>query len=64
MENANSPEYLEKIKNQLVENLRHTAHVPSVQMQDVPRHSLNAMSDEDDAELDDGRGVDRATVGW
>ncbi|KAI8628956.1 hypothetical protein F5Y19DRAFT_435674 [Xylariaceae sp. FL1651] len=53
MENANSPEYLEKIKNQLVENLRRTAHVPSVQMQDVPRHSLGAMSDEDDAELDD-----------
>ncbi|RYC57990.1 hypothetical protein CHU98_g8227 [Xylaria longipes] len=53
MENANSPEYLEKIKNQLIENLRRTAHVPSVQMQDVPRQSLGAMSDEDDAELDD-----------
>ncbi|KAK7757005.1 histone deacetylase [Diatrype stigma] len=53
MENANSPEYLEKIKNQLVENLRLTVHVPSVQMQDVPRQSLGAMSDEDDAELDD-----------
>ncbi|KAI2638585.1 hypothetical protein GGS21DRAFT_538287 [Xylaria nigripes] len=53
MENANSPEYLEKIKNQLIENLRRTAHVPSVQMQDVPQHSLGAMSDEDDAELDD-----------
>lgn len=53
MENANSPEYLEKIKNQLVENLRRTAHAPSVQMQDVPRHSMGAMSDEEDAELDD-----------
>ncbi|OTA94072.1 hypothetical protein M434DRAFT_394975 [Hypoxylon sp. CO27-5] len=53
MENANSPEYLEKIKNQLIENLRRTAHVPSVQMQDVPRHSLGAMSDEEEAELDD-----------
>ncbi|KAI1181332.1 hypothetical protein F4777DRAFT_526905 [Nemania sp. FL0916] len=53
MENANSAEYLEKIKNQLIENLRRTAHVPSVQMQDVPRHSLGAMTDEDDAELDD-----------
>lgn len=53
MENANSPEYLEKIKNQLIENLRRTAHVPSVQMQDVPRHSMGAMTDEDDAELDD-----------
>ncbi|KAH7034670.1 uncharacterized protein B0I36DRAFT_381557 [Microdochium trichocladiopsis] len=53
MENANSTEYLEKIKNQLIDNLRRTAHVPSVQMQDVPRQSLGAMSDEDDAELDD-----------
>ncbi|KAI1809957.1 hypothetical protein GGS20DRAFT_580265 [Poronia punctata] len=53
MENANSPEYLEKIKNQLIENLRRTVHVPSVQMQDVPRQSLGAMTDEDDAELDD-----------
>ncbi|KAI0014552.1 histone deacetylase RpdA/Rpd3 [Xylariomycetidae sp. FL0641] len=53
MENANSPEYLEKIRNQTIENLRRTAHVPSVQMQDVPRQSLGAMTDEDDAELDD-----------
>ncbi|KAI0473927.1 hypothetical protein GGR56DRAFT_666888 [Xylariaceae sp. FL0804] len=53
MENANSPEYLEKIKNQLIDNLRRTAHAPSVQMQDVPRHSMGAMSDEDDAALDD-----------
>ncbi|KAI1479342.1 hypothetical protein F4774DRAFT_382688 [Daldinia eschscholtzii] len=53
MENANSPEYLEKIKNQLIDNLRRTAHAPSVQMQDVPRHSLGAMSDEEEAELDD-----------
>lgn len=53
MENANSPEYLEKIKNSLVENLRRTAHAPSVQMQDVPRHALGAMSDEEEAELDD-----------
>ncbi|KAI1103655.1 hypothetical protein F4804DRAFT_309497 [Jackrogersella minutella] len=53
MENANSPEYLDKIKNQLIENLRRTAHAPSVQMQDVPRHSMGAMSDEEEAELDD-----------
>ncbi|XXH06027.1 hypothetical protein Hte_012472 [Hypoxylon texense] len=53
MENANSPEYLEKIKNSLVENLRRTAHAPSVQMQDVPRHPMGAMSDEEEAELDD-----------
>lgn len=52
MENANSNEYLEKIKNAVIENLKKTG-TPSVQMQDVPRHSLGAMTDEDDAELDD-----------
>ncbi|KUI70829.1 Histone deacetylase RPD3 [Cytospora mali] len=51
MENANSTEYLEKIKNAVVENLKKTA-APSVQMQDVPRQSLG-MTDEDDAMLDD-----------
>ncbi|KAI3397095.1 hypothetical protein diail_11238 [Diaporthe ilicicola] len=52
MENANSTEYLEKIKNAVIENLKKTG-VPSVQMQDVPRQSLGGMTDEDDAELDD-----------
>lgn len=52
MENANSNEYLEKIKNAVVENLKKTA-APSVQMQDVPRQSLGGMTDEDDAMLDD-----------
>lgn len=51
MENANSNEYLEKIKNAVVENLKKTA-APSVQMQDVPRQSLG-MTDEDEALLDD-----------
>lgn len=31
MDNANSPEYLEKIKNQVIENLRRTSFAPSVQ---------------------------------
>ena len=52
MENANSYEYLEKIKIAVIENLKRTAPVPSVQMQDVPRQGLG-MTDEDDAELDD-----------
>ena len=52
MENANSYEYLEKIKIAVIENLKRTAHVPSVQMQDVPRQSMG-MSDDQDAELDD-----------
>ncbi|KAK3362437.1 hypothetical protein B0T25DRAFT_445031 [Lasiosphaeria hispida] len=52
MENANSTEYLEKIKIAVIENLKKTAPVPSVQMQDVPRQGLG-MSDDQDDELDD-----------
>ena len=52
MENANSPEYLEKIKNQVIENLRRTAYAPSVAMTDVPRDSLG-MNDEEEEALDD-----------
>ncbi|KAL2192271.1 histone deacetylase RPD3-like protein [Corynascus similis CBS 632.67] len=52
MENANSNEYLEKIKIAVIENLKKTAHAPSVQMQDVPRQSMG-MSDDQEAELDD-----------
>ena len=52
MDNANSPEYLEKIKNQVIENLRRTVHAPSVQMTEVPRDP-EGMDDEADAILDD-----------
>lgn len=55
MENANSREYLEKIKIQVIENLKKTAHAPSVQMTDVPRATLSGdldLSDYDD-EMDD-----------
>lgn len=37
MDNANSQEYLEKIKVQVIENLKRTTFAPSVQMTDVPR---------------------------
>ncbi len=53
MENANSNDYLEKIKNQVIENLKRTAHAPSVQMQDVPRQPMVGMTEEEEAELDD-----------
>lgn len=57
MDNANSPEYLEKIKTQVFENLRRTTHVPSVQMTDVPRSPINNMTgetlDEEEERLDD-----------
>ncbi|KAK3393302.1 hypothetical protein B0H63DRAFT_443554 [Podospora didyma] len=52
MENANSKEYLEKIKISVIENLKKTVPVPSVQMTDVPRQGFG-MSDDQDDELDD-----------
>jgi histone deacetylase 1/2 len=55
MENANSKEYLEKIKIQVIENLKKTAHAPSVQLTDIPRTTLLGSTDDDDleGELDD-----------
>ena len=54
MDNANTKEYLEKIRTQVVENLKRTAFAPSVQMTDVPPHPLVAgIDDEADAILDD-----------
>jgi histone deacetylase 1/2 len=52
MDNANSFEYLEKIKTQVIENLKRTAFAPSVQMTDVPRDP-EGYDDEADAILDD-----------
>lgn len=52
MDNANSKEYLDKIRSAVIENLRKTTFAPSVQMTDVPRDGL-AMNDEDEAALDD-----------
>jgi histone deacetylase 1/2 len=53
MENANSPEYLEKIKTQVIENIRRTAHAPSVQLQDIPPALPGITSEEDEADMDD-----------
>ncbi|KAM7187836.1 histone deacetylase [Naviculisporaceae sp. PSN 640] len=52
MENANHTEYLEKIKIAVIENLKKTVPVPSVQMQDVPRQALGLSDDQED-EMDD-----------
>ncbi|KAF9957386.1 histone deacetylase [Mortierella alpina] len=46
MDNANTVEYLEKIKQQVFENLSRSKGAPSVQMQPVPR-DLNLSDDED-----------------
>jgi histone deacetylase 1/2 len=53
MDNANSKDYLEKIKNQVIENLKKTAHVPSVQMTEIPRTNMLGGIDEDEDILDD-----------
>lgn len=52
MDNANSREYLEKILSQVLENMRRTQNVPSVQLTDIPRESLG-LNDDEEAELDD-----------
>ncbi|KAF4765818.1 hypothetical protein HAV15_003265 [Penicillium sp. str.  len=54
MDNANTKEYLDKIRSKVVENLKRTAFVPSVQMTDIPRHPiLGGMDDEADDFMDD-----------
>lgn len=52
MENANSRDYLEKIKTQVISNLRKTG-TPSVQMTDVPRTTITGGTDEDEDMADD-----------
>lgn len=52
MDNANTNEYLTKIKNDVIQNLSRTKFAPSAQMQEVPG-DLPGMDDEADAELDD-----------
>ena len=52
MDNANTAEYLEKIKNQVIDNIRRTMHKPSVQMTDIPSDP-HGMDDEADAIMND-----------
>lgn len=52
MENLNTPDYLEKIKTQVFENLSRTLFAPSVQMQEVPR-DMEMSEDEDEQDADD-----------
>ena len=52
MDNANTAEYLEKIKNQVIDNIRRTMHKPSVQMTDIPPNP-HGMDDEADAIMND-----------
>ena len=63
MDNSNSQEYLQKIKIQVIENLKRTAFNPSVQMTDVPRDP-EGMDDEADAELNDADEDDNPDTRW
>ncbi|KAI8323252.1 histone deacetylase Clr6 [Martensiomyces pterosporus] len=54
MDNANTPEYLDKIFTQIAEHLRNVPHAPSVQMQEVPRDwPEESEGEEDDEEMDE-----------
>ncbi|KAJ2053028.1 histone deacetylase [Coemansia sp. S2] len=53
VENSNSPEYLERIKNQVLMNLERTHFAPSVQMQDTPRDIDRDTVDEDALDPDE-----------
>lgn len=48
MANQNTPEYLDKIRTRLFENLRMLPHAPGVQMSAIPEDALNDDSEEDD----------------
>ena len=63
MDNANSPEYLSKIKTQVLENLKRTTFAPSVQMAEVPRDPVG-LDDEADAALDDMDEDDNKDTRW
>lgn len=50
MEDLNTTEYLEKVKIQVFENLRHTGFAPSVQMAPIPK-----VDHLDEVEVDEDR---------
>lgn len=54
MEDLNTREYLDKIKIQIFENLRHTAHAPSVQGQVAPTMLHDDAMDEDEDMIQEG----------
>jgi len=55
MANQNTPEYLDKIKTRLFENLRMLPHAPGVQMQAIPEDAINDESDDEDKSNPDER---------
>ncbi|KAJ7418256.1 Histone deacetylase 2 [Willisornis vidua] len=55
MTNQNTPEYMEKIKQRLFENLRMLPHAPGVQMQAIPEDAVHEDSGDEDGEDPDKR---------
>ncbi|EPQ67447.1 Bgt-3754 [Blumeria graminis f. sp. tritici] len=53
MENANSKEYLKKITEQVIENLKKTTFAPSVQMTEIPRTTILGGTEDDDDTTND-----------
>lgn len=48
MANQNTPEYLEKIKTRLFENLRMLPHAPGVQVQAIPEDGVHESEEDED----------------
>ncbi|CAJ0917642.1 unnamed protein product [Ranitomeya imitator] len=55
MTNQNTPEYMEKIKQRLFENLRMLPHAPGVQMQAIPEDAIQEDSGDEEGEDPDKR---------
>lgn len=55
MANQNSPEYLEKIKTRLFENLRMLPHAPGVQAAPIPEDAIDQEREDDDKQDPDER---------
>ncbi|KAJ1940781.1 histone deacetylase [Kickxella alabastrina] len=53
VDNANSPEYLDRMRSQVLQNIERTRFAPSVQMQDVPRDVDRDTVDEDALDPDE-----------
>lgn len=55
MANQNSPEYLEKIKTRLYENLRMLPHAPGIQAHNIPEDAIDQESEDEDKQDPDER---------
>jgi histone deacetylase 1/2 len=61
MANQNTPDYLEKIRTRLFENLRMLPHAPGVQQQPIPEDAIDNDSEEEEKQDPDERVSIRAS---